>query len=74
MSKPLAVHQGCSEALCEGLDPVMSQDYSLREAQMKVLLQAQSHTTGSCYGQQLLQQLPELLLGMVWCEKTGRAT
>ena len=36
--KPLAVHQACSEALCEGLDPVVSQHHSLRQAEVELLL------------------------------------
>lgn len=49
ISKPLAVHQACPEALCEGLDPVVSQHHSLRQAEVELLLLAQNHTVGPCY-------------------------
>lgn len=73
--KPLAVHKACPEALCEGLDPVVSQHHSLRHAQVELLLRLQNYAVGPCYWEQLLQQVPELLLRMVWCgEETGRET
>lgn len=58
--------QACPEALCEGLDPVVSKHHSLRQTEMELLLWAQNHTTGPCSWEELLQQLSELLLRMVW--------
>lgn len=45
-NKPLAVHQACPEALCEGLDPVVSQHHRLRQAEVELLLRGQSRTAG----------------------------
>lgn len=58
--------QARPEALCEGLDPVVSQHHSLRQTQVELILQAQNHTVDPRYWEQLLQQLSKLLLRMVW--------
>lgn len=66
LSKPSAVQQAFPEALREGLNPVMSQHHSLRHTQVELLLWVQNHSVGLGYSEQLLQQLYEFVLRMVW--------
>ena len=65
MSSLLAVGQVSPEALCEGLDPVVSQHHRLGQAEVELLLLGQIHPPVARSGEQLLQHLLKLLLRMV---------
>lgn len=73
-SKPSAVQQAFPEALREGLNPVMSQHHSLRHTQVELLLWVQNHSVALGYSEQLLQQLYEFVLRMVWWWWRGTKT
>lgn len=55
-----------AEALCERLDPVMSQHHRLREAEVELLLQAQVHTMSLGYREHPIEKLCKFLLRLAW--------
>lgn len=65
VDKPFAARQAGPEALCERLDPVMSQHHCLRDAEVELLLRAQNHAVSLGYGENPVQELCKVLLRLV---------